>query len=84
MIVANPPYIPAWQRDGLAPEVRDFEPELALFGGDDGLAVYRELFDNCPGQLVADRWLIIEVGYDQADAVRALANPRYWTPCSTA
>lgn len=79
MIVCNPPYIPLTQREGLAPEVREFEPEMALFGGEDGLDMYRALFDACPGDLEAGGWLITEVGYDQADAVRALANPRYWT-----
>ena len=78
MIVCNPPYIPLGQREGLAPEVRDFEPEIALFAGNDGLDVYRELFAACPGDLLIGGWLIIEVGYDQANAVRALANPRDW------
>jgi release factor glutamine methyltransferase len=78
IVVCNPPYIPLGQRDALAAEVRDFEPEIALFGGKDGLDVYRELFEACPGDLLIGGWLIIEVGYDQANAVRALANPRDW------
>src|SRR5689334_20124858 len=83
MIVSNPPYVPRLQRDSLMPEVRDFEPEIALFGGEDGLDVYRALFEQSPGDLNAGGWLIIEVGYDQADEVRALANPRYWEPGRT-
>jgi release factor glutamine methyltransferase len=79
MIVANPPYIPLSQRDALAPEVREFEPELALFGGDDGLDMYRQLLRVSP-DLDEDGWLIVEVGYDQAGAVRALADSRFWVP----
>ena len=80
IIVCNPPYIPLGQRDGLAAEVREFEPEIALFGGEDGLDVYRELFRECPAELLIGGWLIVEVGYDQANAVRALADPRQWEP----
>ena len=78
MIVSNPPYVPLGQRDSLAPEVRDYEPDIALFGGRDGLDVYRRMFQDIPGGLTADGWLIVEVGYDQADSVRALADPRLW------
>ena len=83
MIVSNPPYVPRSQRESLMPEVRDFEPEIALFGGEDGLDVYRALLEQSLGDLNAGGWLIIEVGYDQADEVRALANPRYWEPGRT-
>jgi release factor glutamine methyltransferase len=79
IIVANPPYIPLGQRDSLAPEVRDYEPEIALFGGADGLDFYRALFDDgVPGCLNNNGWVIVEVGYDQADSVRALVDLRYW------
>jgi len=80
MIVSNPPYIPLRDRDTLAPEVRDHEPHLALFGGPDGLDVYRRLFTGSVGDLNQDGWLIVEVGYDQAAAVRALADPCCWKP----
>lgn len=78
VIVCNPPYVPLDQRGALPPEVREYEPEIALFGGPDGLDIFRQLFDNVPGCLTVGGWLIVEVGYDQADAVRALATPRYW------
>jgi release factor glutamine methyltransferase len=79
IIVANPPYIPRAQRGSLAPEVRDYEPEIALFGGPDGLDFYRRLFtDHLPGDLNRSGWVIVEVGYDQADSVRALIDRRYW------
>jgi release factor glutamine methyltransferase len=83
MIVSNPPYIPLPARDELAPEVRDHEPAGALFGGVDGLDYYRLLLGNVIGCLNQDGWLIVEVGYDQADAVRALADPDDWEAART-
>jgi release factor glutamine methyltransferase len=79
IIVSNPPYIPLPERNSLAPEVRDHEPDIALFGGADGLDFYRKLFDDhVPGCLNGNGWVIVEVGYDQADSVRALVDRRYW------
>jgi release factor glutamine methyltransferase len=78
IIVSNPPYIPGHARDRLPPEVRDYEPEVALFGGDDGLEFYRRLFTRTIGSLNQDGWLIVEVGYDQPAAVTELADPHYW------
>jgi len=78
LIVSNPPYIPLRDAASLAPEVRDYEPSVALFGGPDGLDFYRRLLVDCVGHLNPDGWLVIELGYDQAAAVRALAEPYYW------
>lgn len=72
MIVSNPPYIPEADFAGLMPEVRDFEPRRALDGGTDGLDCYRALACQAPA-LLADRgWLLVEVGYGQAEAVSDL------------
>ena len=69
LIVSNPPYIPEGDFAGLMPEVRDFEPRQALDGGNDGLDFYRALVCQAPA-LLADRgWLLVEVGYGQAEAV---------------
>jgi release factor glutamine methyltransferase len=78
IVVSNPPYVPLRDAASLAPEVRDYEPAVALFGGLDGLEFYRRLLSGCVGHLNPDGWLIVEVGYDQAAAVRALAEPYYW------
>lgn len=78
IVVSNPPYIPLAERASLAPEVRDHEPATALFGGDDGLDFYRALLKRVPGALTEGGRLIVEVGYDQAPRVKALANPRFW------
>ena len=72
LIVSNPPYVPARDRDSLAVEVRDYEPALALFAGDDGLGVYRRLIPVAYAALASGGFLAIEIGYGQADAVRDL------------
>lgn len=77
IIVSNPPYILDAARGSLPPEVRDHEPSVALFGGADGLDFYRCLLETA-GDLADDGWLIVEVSYDQADAIRELAASRFW------
>lgn len=72
LIVSNPPYIPAAQWDELMPEVRDFEPALALLGGADGLDCYRKLVAQVDACLNPGGWLLVEIGADQGDAVTAL------------
>lgn len=72
LIVANPPYIPSGEHASLMPEVRDFEPRLALDGGADGLDAYRALARQADNVLAQDGWLLVEVGIGQAAAVREL------------
>jgi release factor glutamine methyltransferase len=79
LIVSNPPYVPSISAPGLTPEVRDFEPHVAVFGGPDGLAGLRELLAQAASVLVPGAWLIVEFGYGQEDAVVDLVAriPRY-------
>jgi release factor glutamine methyltransferase len=72
MIVSNPPYIPTADCEELMPEVRDYEPRLALDGGDDGLMAYRQLAVQSGKALVPGGWLLVEVGVGQAADVAAL------------
>ena len=80
-IVCNPPYIKKTEWDTLSPDVRDYEPEIALFAGDDGLAVIRRLIAEAPEYLTPNGRLILEIGAAQADAIRTLidAEPAYCT-----
>ncbi|MFM2244553.1 MAG: hypothetical protein RL071_627 [Pseudomonadota bacterium] len=71
VVVSNPPYIPTADIAGLDPEVRDFEPHLALDGGADGLAVYRRLLPLAAAR--AREAVLVEIGWDQGPAVCALA-----------
>jgi release factor glutamine methyltransferase len=73
LVVSNPPYVPEAAAWSLPPEVREYEPHVALFGGPDGLDVYRRLLPEIQEMLARDGRAIFEVGYDQADAVTALA-----------
>jgi release factor glutamine methyltransferase len=73
-IVANPPYVPAGARAGLQPEVRDFEPGMALFAGADGLGIIRRLVSESPPRLTRDGYLIFEFGDGQEAAVRELIS----------
>jgi len=72
LVVSNPPYIPSADIPGLMPEVRDFEPHLALDGGSDGLDAYRALARQAGQLLQPGGWLLVEVGFDQAAAVSKL------------
>ncbi|MHB8708401.1 MAG: peptide chain release factor N(5)-glutamine methyltransferase [Desulfuromonadales bacterium] len=72
LAVANPPYIPGEELAMLMPEVRDFEPHLALDGGADGLDAYRALASQADAVLTPGGWLLVEVGIDQAAAVQEL------------
>jgi release factor glutamine methyltransferase len=72
LIVSNPPYIPAEDIGALMPEVRDFEPRLALDGGSDGLDAYRLLASQAPSRLNLGGWILVEVGIGQAEAVSEL------------
>ncbi|MFH1112453.1 MAG: peptide chain release factor N(5)-glutamine methyltransferase [Pseudomonadota bacterium] len=69
VICSNPPYIPSGDIPGLEPEVRDFEPLLALEGGPDGLDVVRRLVLGSKNQLAKDGAIILEIGEGQEDAV---------------
>ena len=69
LIVSNPPYIASEVIETLAPEVKDFEPRLALDGDEDGLVFYRRIIDNAGKYLYSSGYLIMEIGYDQEKAV---------------
>lgn len=69
LIVSNPPYIADDEMAGLSPEVRDWEPHLALTPGGDGLAPYRVITAGAAVHLNAGGWLMVEVGPTQGAAV---------------
>ena len=72
LIVSNPPYIPHGDIAGLDVSVRDYEPHLALDGGEDGMDFYRAICDKWRDSLTPDGVLAFEVGIGQADAVLRL------------
>ena len=69
LILSNPPYIIRPEIGALAKEVRDYEPIIALDGGEDGLEFYRRLISQAPFYLREGRWLLLEVGQGQGEKV---------------
>lgn len=78
LIVSNPPYIPTGDIAGLQPEVRDFEPRLALDGGVDGVDYYRRLAVEAAPWLHPDGRLMVEFGDGQADRLREIFSAQKW------
>ncbi len=72
VIASNPPYIPSGDWETLDVSVRDFEPRLALDGGEDGLDFYRGILKHWTVSLRLGGWLLCEVGQGQAPAVEEL------------
>jgi release factor glutamine methyltransferase len=72
LIVSNPPYIAAEEMPALAPEVRDWEPHLALTPGGDGLDAYRAIARGAGARLLPGGRLLVEIGPTQGAAVSAL------------
>lgn len=72
LILVNPPYIPRAEISDLMPEVRDYEPHLALDGGEEGLDFYRRLAASAALYLKEDGWLLMEHGAAQEDAIREI------------
>ncbi|HUQ72474.1 MAG TPA: peptide chain release factor N(5)-glutamine methyltransferase, partial [Planctomycetaceae bacterium] len=74
LVVANPPYVPAGARPALQPEVRDFEPSIALFAGADGLDMAERLASQAVTRLKPGGYLIFEFGDGQEAAIRGLVS----------
>ena len=74
MIMSNPPYIPRSLIDGLQPEICRFEPRAALDGAADGLACFQTIIGAAPDYLKATGVLIMEIGHDQREDVRRIAE----------
>ena len=79
MIVSNPPYITSEEMKQLPRSVRDYEPHLALHGGDDGLLFYREIIRNYSGALKPGGYLCFEFGMNQGDDVCSLLETSGYT-----
>ncbi len=71
-VVSNPPYVPAADRASLSVEVRDYEPQLALFAGEDGLDIYRRLIPAAFASLTSGGCAALEIGYGQETSIRTL------------
>ncbi|HTR49016.1 MAG TPA: peptide chain release factor N(5)-glutamine methyltransferase [Verrucomicrobiae bacterium] len=72
LIVSNPPYVARSEADTLQREVRDHEPHAALFGGLTGIEIYAQLIEQAAALLAPRGILVLELGYNSADAVRRM------------
>ncbi|WP_288250022.1 peptide chain release factor N(5)-glutamine methyltransferase [uncultured Prochlorococcus sp.] len=72
LAISNPPYIPKDTYEKLPKEVKNFEPKVALFGGEDGLKHIREIIQKAPLFLKEKGWLILENHFDQGETVKQL------------
>lgn len=77
IIVSNPPYIESAEINKLMPEVRDFEPILALDGGETGLEFYEKIVENARKYLKPHGKLFFEIGYNQGEAVSKLMKDKF-------
>ncbi len=80
VIVSNPPYVATSEKPGLQREVREHEPEVALFAGPTGVEIYPRLIEQAEARLVPNGLLIVELGFGAAERVKGLfeSRPR-WT-----
>lgn len=83
LIVSNPPYIAAAEWDSLQREVREHEPRAALIAGEAGTEVYARLIPQAAARLRPGGWLVLELGYESAGAVRALLDDTRWNAIET-
>ena len=72
LAISNPPYIPSNTYEQLPKEVKNFEPKIALLGGEDGLKHIREIIQKAPLFLREKGWLILENHFDQGEKVKKL------------
>jgi release factor glutamine methyltransferase len=79
LIVSNPPYVGRREAATLTREVRDHEPEIALYGGEEGYELYADLIAQAAARLKPGGILVLELGHNSLAAVRALLEAPAWT-----
>lgn len=78
LIVSNPPYLAVDEMRDVAPELSRHEPEMALTDGHDGLSVYRTIAAQAQGYLTADGCVMVEIGWQQGEAVSDIFTQAGW------
>jgi release factor glutamine methyltransferase len=79
LILSNPPYVGRREAETLAREVRDHEPEIALYGGEEGYEIYADLITQSAAHLKPGGLLVLELGHNSLPAVRPLLETPDWT-----
>lgn len=78
LIVSNPPYLPSEDFSMLQAEVRDFEPRVALTDDKDGLSIIEKIISGAPKFLKPNCFLLMEIGFNQANRVREMIDQGVW------
>ncbi len=81
LIVSNPPYVGRCEADKVQREVREHEPDVAVFGGEQGLDIYRRLIPEAWDKLKPGGWLLMEIGFSIEEPVRELL--KHWNGVSS-
>ena len=79
LVVSNPPYVGRKEKESLMREVRDHEPELALYGGEEGYELYAGLIAQAARALKPGGLLVLELGHNSLPAAQPLLDPPHWT-----
>jgi release factor glutamine methyltransferase len=79
LIVSNPPYVGRREAETLAREVRDHEPDIALYGGEEGYELYADLITQSAAHLKPGGLLVLELGHNSLPAVKPLLDAPTWT-----
>lgn len=83
VIISNPPYVTEDEMRRLMPEVGKYEPETALYGGADGLDIYKRIIAGVDGHLVGNGYIFLEIGCNQAAAVSDILESSGFTDIRT-
>lgn len=79
LVISNPPYVSRRDASSLSVEVREHEPEIALYGGAEGFELYGELVAQATRHVKPRGLLVLELGYDSLAAVQPLLGSEHWT-----
>jgi release factor glutamine methyltransferase len=80
-VICNPPYVGESEADKVQRQVREFEPRLAVFSGQEGLDIYKQLIPQASAVLKPGGWLVMEIGFSTEEKVKALLGG--WTDVQT-
>lgn len=80
-VVCNPPYVGESEADKVQKQVREFEPKIAVFSGQEGLDIYKRFIPQAHAVLNPGGWLVMEIGFSSEEKVRVLLKD--WTDIQT-
>ncbi len=82
LILANPPYVPLIDFEGLQAEVRDYEPRIALTDESDGLSIIARIISESPRFMNSNAFLLMEIGFNQSSKALEMLSESVWESCN--